>query len=336
MSRGSAVRPAVGAPVIAALAFAAMAFAAGSLPAFQAAAQGACAPGIVAAVGLAAPGCLKPLDAFRDCPDICPEMAVVPAGTFSMGSPAAENARFEDEGPAHRVTIAAPFAIGRTEVTRGEFAAFLAASGHRLAGSCFTNDGVAYTRSAGKSYRDPGYPQDDRHPAVCLRWEDAKAYAAWLSALTGKAYRLPSEAEWEYAARAGTASPTAFDPARQCAHANASDQTAVTQFPRWMAAPCRDGYVHTAPAGSFAANPFGLYDMAGNAWEWTEDCYNPGYEGAPADGAAWTVGACAERVLRGSSWDNTPNVLRSALRFAQPGENPVANAGFRLARSLAP
>ncbi len=156
--------------------------------------------------------CLKPGDVFRDLPG-GPEMVVVPAGTFTMGSRKDEEDRSAednmDEDPLHDVTITMPFAVGKFEVTRGQFAAFVEATGHKTGASCYAWNGTEWKDTAGKSWRDPGFAQTDDHPVACLSWDDAKAYVAWLAKETGKAYRLLSEAEWEYAARAGTTGPYA-------------------------------------------------------------------------------------------------------------------------------
>ncbi|MFO1184579.1 MAG: formylglycine-generating enzyme family protein [Bauldia sp.] len=302
-------------------------------------AQPAACAGVVAKVGAPAESrCVKPQDRFRDCAAICPEMVVVPAGTFTMGSPANEKDHDDDEGPTHEVVFAVPFAVGRIEVTRGEFSAFVADSGHKVAASCFVlGDGWASHEKPGKSFRDPEFEQDDGHPATCVSFSDAKAYVAWLAAKTGAPYRLLSEAEWEYADRAGAATPFPFgDPGRQCAFANAYDLTLKLVLDVADVAACTDNFAHTAPGASFAANAFGLYDMPGNVWEWTEDCYHSNYNGAPRDGTAWTAGECRSRVLRGGSWGAFALFLRSAARF--PVNPALANNtyGFRVARSLGP
>ena len=220
---------------------------------------------------------------FRDCPD-CPEMVRIPSGNFLMGSPhsvtQAEKVplkRAKRERPVHRVHIAA-FALGRYEVTRRQYAAFVAASGYRKPGGCKYWTGEKFEIADDKDWRDPGYPQRDDHPAVCISWDDAKTYVAWLAARTGKPYRLPSEAEWEYAARANTGTPRFWgtDPASACTHANVFDLKGAENgaFPTMTPHNCNDGFLQTAPVGSFRANAFGLHDTAGNAWEWTEDCWH--------------------------------------------------------------
>ncbi len=257
--------------------------------------------------------CIKPGsgESFRDCPD-CPEMVIVPSGSLLMGSPEGEEGRDSDEGPQHKVTIPKPFAVGRTHITRGQFAAFVKATGHKTDGGCKAWTGSVWKADNNASWRSPGFDQDDSHPAVCINWDDAKAYVAWLAKTTGEPYRLLSEAEAEYAARGGTVAskqPRYFfgDHAKDlCRYANGADETGKMKFPGWTVAPCNDGYIFTAPAMSFKPNAFGLYDMHGNAWSWVEDCYHGSYADAPTDGSAWTTGGCVYRVLRGGSWGNDP------------------------------
>ena len=370
-------------------------------------------------------------------------MVVVPAGSYQMGSPASELARHENEGPVHEVTIAAPFALGRHEVTVSEFGRFVDETGYSAGESCLVweKDSVAACEGviegllnecvgdvndyeapaavlAGRHWRNPGFRQDGSHPVTCVSWNDAQAYTAWLARETGEKYRLPSESEWEYAARAGNAaarywedleSESPHGPAVSsdwCSNVNSSDRSmfssmfvrdlfiatmeqvvldnlrlqlakalhkasgrredfdaAVRWWLRYHAdktmgpmmlereragetAPCHDGAVHTAPiTGSgiyhFSANGWGLKHMLGNVWEWTEDCWNEGYTGAPADGSAWKEGdtallsdECNKRVLRGGSWANHPRLLRSALRGRSPPGAANIFGGFRVARTI--
>ena len=276
-------------------------------------------------------------DRFRDCPE-CPEMVVVPAGSYRMGSPSYEQGRGVYEGRGLEVTIAAPFAIGRHEVTVAEFGRFVDETGYSAGNSCWTYEGGEYEDRAGRGWRNPGFGQSGRHPVACVNWNDAQAYVAWLSRETGEKYRLPSESEWEYAARAGTATARYWGESEsgQCRHANGADASAKERYSGWTVASCRDGHVHTAPAGSFAANGWGLHDMLGNVWEWTEDCWNGSYAGAPSDGSAWEYGDCARRVLRGGSWSNGPSVLRAANRSRVTTGIRNIGSGFRVARTLAP
>ena len=246
---------------------------------------------------------------FSDC-GACPQMVVVPAGTFTMGSPASEEGRVDWEGPQHSVTIPAPFAVGVYEVTFAEWDACV------RAGGC-----------GGYAPADHGWGRGTR-PVINVDWNDAQAYVSWLSEQTGARYRLLSEAEWEYVARAGSVTARYWGESEsgQCRYANGDDS--------WV--DCSDGYENTAPVGSFAPNVFGLHDVLGNVWEWTQDCWNDSYAGAPADGSAWMTGNCDSRVLRGGSWGIIPgNHPRSAFRAGIPSDRRGNNRfGFRVARTF--
>ena len=278
---------------------------------------------------------------FRDCAS-CPQMVRIPSGEFLMGAAPDEEERerlgeaFRNRSiPQRRVRIDA-FSIGRFEVTRGEFRRFAEATGHN-GDACFVWAGGEHWLDSGAAWDRPGYPQDDGHPATCVSWEDAEAYVHWLSRLTGRHYRLPSEAEWEYAARASTDTPRFWGTNGQaaCAHANGADarlRATLVVAKDWDAADCDDGHVHTAPAGSFRANAFGLHDMLGNAAEWTADCWNPDYLGAPADGRSRSDGDCWLRAVRGGAWDEGPVGLRAAYRVGSPVVIRVYARGFRVVR----
>ena len=242
---------------------------------------------------------------FRDCPG-CPELVVVPEGSFTMGSPVSEEGRRDSEGPAHRVSIAKPFAVGVYEVTFGEWVA------------CVSGGGCG-----GHHPGDRGWGRG-RRPVMNVSWDDAQGYVRWLSRETGEAYRLLSEAEWEYAARAGTRTRYWWGDAIGRNRANCRGCGS-----RW------DGE-QTAPVGSFTANAFGLHDVYGNVWEWVEDCWNDSYRGAPSDGSVWQSGDCGRRVLRGGSWDIAPGYLRSALRGGNATGHRDFTAGFRVARTFTP
>ena len=268
---------------------------------------------------------------FRDCPD-CPELVVVPAGWFMMGSPAGEERRDDDEGPQHRVEIAEPFAVGVHEVTRGEFARFVRATGHAMGNSCWFWDNKAekWVEGSGRTWRNPGFEQTDRHPVVCVNWEDAQSYVSWLSGETGQSYRLLSESEWEYVARAGTTSPF---------HTGATISPEQANYDgNYTYGSGRKGVYRgrTAPVGSFAPNAFGLHDVHGNVWEWTQDCWSENYGGAPRDGGAWERGDCSRRVARGGSWFSEPRYLRSADRIRSTTGNRDDDLGFRIVRTLTP
>ena len=279
----------------------------------------------------------KPGQAFKDCSE-CPEMVVVPAGFFTMGSPPGEEGRSKDEGPRHRVTIPRPFAVGRFEVTRGEFASFVRDSGHSTGKSCWTYESELWKNRGGRGWRDPGYRQTERDPVVCVSWDDAKAYVEWLSRKTGKTYRLLSEAEWEYSARAGTTTARVWgdSPKDACGEANVHDQTSK-RFNGFYQTHhnCDDGHAKTAPVGNYRANRFGLHDVLGNVWEWVEDCWHDSYGSAPTGGGVWTNGdGCRHRVLRGGSWINVPKTVRAASRNGIIASNRNNNNGFRIARVI--
>lgn len=250
---------------------------------------------------------------FRDCAD-CPEMVVIPAGVFMMGSPEGEEGRNKDEGPQHRVTIANRFAVGKYEVTFAEW------------GACAAGGGCE------------GYWPDDhgwgrgRRPVIYVSWKRAKAYVRWLSAKTGKGYRLLSEAEWEYVARARTTGAFHFGVTISTNLANYVGQYTYGSGSKGV-------YRRkTVPVGTFPANDFGLHDVHGNVAEWVEDCWHADYSRAPADGSAWTTsGDCFHRVLRGGSWLSSPSYLRSADRsWNTAGFRRDNYVGFRIARALTP
>ncbi|MEO8331361.1 MAG: formylglycine-generating enzyme family protein [Gallionella sp.] len=272
---------------------------------------------------------------FRDCPG-CPEMVVIHSGSFDMGSPDSEKGRGDDEGPVHSVKIAT-FALGKTEITRGQFAEFVKKSKYIAGDKCWTLVKGDFEERSG-NWRELGYPQNDKHPAGCINWNDAKAYTEWLSRKTGKQYRLPTEAEWEYAARGNTKTPRYWgdNPDQACVYANGADKTAQAQIhgaTSWSVHNCTDGFVYTARVGSFKPNAFGLNDMLGNLWEWTGDNYHDDYKGAPTDGSAWQGGSDM-RLLRGGSWNNAPRNMRAAARYKNDPALRFSSFGFRLARKL--
>ena len=243
---------------------------------------------------------LKPLTNFRECAKDCPEMIFIPVGEFTMGSPAAEQGRYNS--PQHKVTIAKPFAVSKYDVTFADWDACVSV------GAC-------------PKVSDAGFGRDTK-PVIYVNWDDAQTYVAWLSKMTGQPYRLLTEAEWEYAARAGTT--TAYYWGDDIGKGNANCDGCGSQWDDKQ----------TSPVGSFAANHFGLYDMAGNVWQWLQDCYRRNYDGAPTDGSAWTSGACNSRVIRGGSWDYGPQLLRSADRSSFIAADRHINLGFRVGRTL--
>ena len=283
---------------------------------------------------------LLPKKVFNDCAG-CPDMVPIPAGEFVMGSSKADidsGAAAGNEGPQRRVTIRQPLAVGRFEVTRDQFEAFVRASGHSVGDKCWTLEGNDPKERDGRSFRNPGYAQLGTHPAVCVSWADAKAYVDWLSKTTGKAYRLLSEAQWEYAARAKTTGRFVANSteAELCGFGNGADQTASAANlpPSWAYLRCSDGYVHTAPVGTFTANAYGLFDLMGNAWEWTEDCYVDNLADVPADAQARTTGDCGQHAVRGGAWSTTARMLGLATRGKAPANSRFDDVGFRVARTF--
>ena len=235
-------------------------------------------------------------------------MVVLPTGSFRMGSPSGEEGRYDVEGPLRTVTIGKRIAMGLYEVTFAEYDHFADADSRR------------------------SRPDDEgwgRRPVMNVSQEDAKTYAAWLSAQTGKTYRLPSESEWECAARAGTETAYSWGDSISCSQA---------RYGRYQGGECSNSYDGTVPVGRFAANAFGLFDMHGNVWEWVEDCWHDSYEGAPTDGSAWTsgCGSGARAVLRGGSWNDNPRGLRAANRFWNTPSDRLNGYGFRLVQDLNP
>ncbi|TVS09904.1 MAG: formylglycine-generating enzyme family protein [Gammaproteobacteria bacterium] len=278
-------------------------------------------------------------EVFRDCEDHCPEMVVVPPGSFAMGHDGGEPERYE--GPVREVNIDYAFAVGRFEVTQAQFEAFVAATGHSSDVGCFMWDGRVARRDEAASWRDPGYGRapDPEWPVACVDWYDAQAYVAWLSEKTGFRYRLLSEAEWEYSAKAGSEEvfPWGDDPAQACLHANIFDESAARARPEApiAAAPCDDGHELPSPVGSFQPNAFGLYDMVGNVWEWVKDCYAMPYpDSAPRDGSPQLELGCDRRSVRGGSWNTALDRQRPTFRGRDPAELNSQVFGFRVARDM--
>lgn len=270
-----------------------------------------------------------------------PTMVVIKPGQFQMGSTDGSS----DEQPVHVVTIPQPFAISRCEITVGQFRQFVEDAGYRTTAE--KSGKGCYVWNAEKkqeeklpehNWNNPGFKQTDDHPVVCVSWDDAQAYVTWLSRRTGAAYRLPSEAEWEYAARAGTTAARYYQDNKHCDYANgigSKEETFLSLYS--MRVECGDGYVYTAPVGSFGENHYGLFDMLGNALEWTQDCWHDNYDNAPADSSAWLEkggGDCNRRVVRGGSWNIYPRNLRSAFRLAGSTGGANGSLGFRIARAF--
>ena len=291
-------------------------------------------------------------ETLRDCAE-CPEMVIVPAGDFMMGSPAGEPGRYEEEGPQRRVHIG-QLAVGKFHVTRGQWAAFVAATKRETIGGCAWSGLPSANQDQpdpSASWRDFGFPQDDSHPAACLTFNDAQDYARWLSERTGHHYRLLSEAEWEYAARAGSTAPYSWGSSASHEFANYGADECCSSL-----ATGRDQWVNSSPVGSFPPNAFGLYDMNGNIMQWVQDCFAASYAGLPTNGSAYEevqalsfsgemsvlngTTTCSYRMLRGGDWNNPPDMIRSAARnFGPPPGGSLedyksSGTGFRVARVL--
>ena len=278
-------------------------------------------------------------------PAVLPDFVRIPAGSFKMGSANYESERGMGEGPVHMVTLRA-FAMSATEVTRREFAQFVAETHYvtdaekttdRKLGCYGTVGGDKFTDTPGRNWRDPGFPQDDNHPVVCVTWNDANNYAEWKGDQLRARVRLPTEAEQEYALRAGgrTLYPWGTNLDDACGHANIGDANVKRVHPSWTTASCNDGHAQTSAVGRYPANAFGLKDMSGNVWEWVQDCFHENYTGAPTDGSTFAGGECDYRILRGGSWATIPMNLRSATRTRHAqATRPYGDAGFRLVQEL--
>ncbi len=273
-----------------------------------------------------------PAAVFRDCQD-CPEMVVIPAGKFTMGSSESDKSwaashggdleSMADESPQHLVSLRS-FALGKYDVTRGEYAAFARETQYPAGDGC-GRDSFTLKKQAGVSWQNPGFSQTERDPVVCVSWLDARAYVSWLNGKVRRAassdepYRLPSESEWEYAARAGTTTRFWWGD-----DGGANDHA-------WYKG---NSGGQTHPVGSKPSNPFGLYDIVGNVWQWTEDCYADSYANTPRDGSAQEGGNTCLRVDRGSSWLYPAWLLRSSTRERNHADYRDTIMGFRLARTL--
>jgi formylglycine-generating enzyme required for sulfatase activity len=272
-------------------------------------------------------------------------MVVVPPGKFVMGSTKSEtdasltHPRFAVlEWPRHEVTVAHPPAFGKYVVTFAEFDRFVKATHYTQSGGCHRMENKVWILDPAGDYRHTGFAQTDRSPAVCIALADAEAYVKWLSEKTGHHYRLPTEAELEYAQRGGTTTRYWWgeSDAEFCKYANIGDLDYEAQSNETVVGParCHDGFgAITSPVGSFPPNPFGLYDVLGNVLEWTEDCFTETYDGAPSDASVVvTWGNCAKHPVRAASWHNDPPIIRSAHRYGLEVESHASSAGFRVVR----
>ena len=271
---------------------------------------------------------------FRDCAE-CPAMVMLPPGSFVMGSGPDDPLAEPDEQPPRRVQVTASFAMGKVEVTRAQYAAFVRETGRVHAPGCNSTRSGRFLNNPRANWQNPGFPQQDNEPVVCVSWDDAQAYAKWLAGKTGKPYRLPSEAEWEYAARGGTTGSRYWadrSSAAACKFASVADHAFKSAVRGAQAFPCGDGYTYTAPVGRYAANAYGLHDMLGNVWEWVEDCWNQGYAGAPGGVEPRATGTCEIRVFRGGAWNSKPDSVRAAYRDRDTKDERHENLGFRVVR----
>lgn len=308
----------------------------GRLPAVR---TGLVLPCLLLLAGCGMWGGVPPGSSLQDCAQ-CPELVLIPPGEFRMGAEGGEEGR--PEGPVRVVRIGKAFALGRYEVTQAQFAAFVTATGREMGGNCQVWEGEWRTPQ-GADWTNPGYgrtPFADE-PVACVTWEDAEAYVQWLSRRTGQRYRLPSEAEWEYAARAGGTADYywvdmgAAADGDACRYANVYDSSgAAANGFAWAPFGCDDGFGRVAPVGSFLANAFGLHDMIGNVWEWVADCYQAPYPPLPVDGSAVqsAAGSCARRSVRGGSWITRPDRQRASFRGRDPVDARFSFFGFRVAR----
>ena len=260
--------------------------------------------------------------------------ARIPAGSFRMGDIQGDGSKYAK--PVRSVSIKT-FLMGQTEVTVGEFTAFVSDTGYvteaEQSRGCRYRQGSWQWGSSMNWRRPYQMNQSYKDPVNCISWNDVNRYIRWIYVKTGKRYRLPSEAEWEYAARAGSETKYFFGDSLSdlCKYANGAAREAGF---RWQNRACNDGYPKTAPVASLKENSFGLYDMHGNISEWTQDCWNGSYRGAPSDGSAWLTGNCGRRVFRGGHWMSARNNLRSSSRFDRKVGYNSYYLGFRLARTL--
>jgi len=273
---------------------------------------------------------------IKDCPE-CPEVVVIPTGSFVMGSSEQEaksagmnSLQASRESPLHHVRVSS-FAAGRYAVTKGEYEAFVRSSGYpnEQSEGCYLRKGDRWKKDSANNWRNPGFAQGDDHPVVCVSWNDAQAYIQWLNRISGKSYRLLSEAEREYATRGGTQTAFWWGDSVTTSQANYNGQDTHNGS---LKGEYRQA---TMPVSSFSANPFGLYNVHGNVFEWTQDCWHENFTSAPTDGVAWMTGCTGNyRVVRGGSWVISSGYLRSAYRGQWSPESRFDYVGFRLARDL--
>lgn len=282
---------------------------------------------------------------FQDCAD-CPEMIALPSGLAILGSEPWSANRKGGDGPIREVDIAYTLAVAKTETTRAQYRTFIEATNYQTPNAdgrkgCNT---WSYDRVLGfvrdHTWDSPGYNQREDHPVICVSWADATAYAAWLAETTGKPYRLLSSTEYEYATRADTRGPWFWGNANAdaCEYANVADDTFRRLYDYAPVFACDDKHERTAPVGSYKPNPWGLHDMLGNAWEWTDDCVHQDMSLVPTDGSSWQEaddGNCDRRVPRGGSWVSGTDWVRAAAQAGDPALYRSQLLGFRVALTVA-
>jgi len=265
------------------------------------------------------------------------EFVYIEPGTFMMGSPSSESSQHNDERQ-HQVTLTKGFYMQTTEVTVGQWRIFVQDSGYKseaeTGGGIYNWNGKEWEKKKGYYWDNPGFSQNDSHPVTCVSWNDANAFIKWINRKEGNIYRLPTEAEWEYSARAGSKAARFWgnDENKACSYANVADRTAKREWSGWIIHNCDDGYVYTSPVGSFKSNSFGLYDILGNAWEWCQDWYGDYPSSAVTNPTGPSSGLF--RVDRGGCWGDAPMDCRSARRDMSNPDYRVFGMGFRLVRDL--
>jgi sulfatase modifying factor 1 len=284
----------------------------------------------------------------RDCA-YCPEMVVIPAGTAILGAAAADPFRNPDEMPERTFVIREPFAVSRYEITRDQYEAFVRTTHRAVHGECLTDRAHLgnWVIDADTNFRDPGFLQRGDHPVACVNWEEAQAYVIWLNSQTRGGYRLLTEVEWEYVARAGASQnvvyPWSSAPAEGCSFANGFDEITMATYSDMDTSGykvfdplnCKDGWLNTAPVGSLLPNGFGIYDMIGNVAEWIEDCHSSSHDMLPQSGSVPTPrGGCSRRIAKGGSWGTLAHNLRTAERVPYPATHRDDSIGIRVAKTL--